>query len=176
MGKTIDLTRFDDTDAAETIEVRSGSRKKSKEKSSTSKGKRSVDRDKKYSTPEISSVGERNSDNLSSRNGNLFANENIETQALCIELGSGNLENKRPKHGEKRSRKDSSSLKEPENKRRREVLEINTTNDGDADELICVICRDGEVWEDDEILLCDGCDVPVHQVAIYKCYVDKHDS
>ena len=36
----------------------------------------------------------------------------------------------------------------------------------EEDEDLCVCCLDGTVYEDNEILLCDKCDVPVHQ----SCY------
>ena len=36
----------------------------------------------------------------------------------------------------------------------------------DEDEDLCACCLDGTVYDNNEILLCDKCDVPVHQ----SCY------
>ena len=36
----------------------------------------------------------------------------------------------------------------------------------EEDEDLCACCLDGTVYDDNEILLCDKCDVPVHQ----SCY------
>ena len=35
----------------------------------------------------------------------------------------------------------------------------------DGDELLCACCRDGSVYDDNEILLCDSCNVSVHQTC-----------
>lgn len=35
----------------------------------------------------------------------------------------------------------------------------------DEEDDVCACCLDGNVYDDNEILLCDKCDVPVHQTC-----------
>lgn len=45
------------------------------------------------------------------------------------------------------------------------VKPASPTASDSSDSAVCQICFDGSVWEDNEIVFCSDCDVPVHQVC-----------